>query len=65
MKTMYDLLMDCLMRGVSVEWSRLQSWCATPEQLNVAVSKCAFYGIEIANRPDPRNAQFVQKGGSN
>jgi hypothetical protein len=64
MTSIYDLLMDCLMRGRPVEWSRLCSWCSTPAELSVAVSKCAFYGIEIANRPS-RNAQFVQKGGSN
>jgi hypothetical protein len=49
---MYELIMDYLMRGRPLPWSRLLSYCLDYDDVQRAVEQCKFYGVVIADKPD-------------
>ena len=51
MSELYLIIVSCLMTNVAIEWERLLSYCRTPSDVKLAVDKCEFYGVAIANHP--------------
>ena len=54
MNSLFGLIMDALVRSVSIDYSVICSWSSDVAEHDRALSQCDYYGVVVANRPSDK-----------